>query len=157
MHLNSKDVYEDYETHPKKPPLPILQLYLEGKLTEEMVKQQFETLLMAGFETTASAISFAILMVAMHEEIQEQAYKEICSVYDTPDEETTYDHIQKLHLLDRILRESMRLFPIAYLIGRTPTEDIQISNCVIPKGIKITILIYTMHRVRRGFLMIHFH
>lgn len=113
-----------------------------------MVKQQFETLLMAGFETTASAISFAILMVAMHQEIQENAFNELRSVYDSQDEETTYEHIQKLHLLDRILKESMRIFPIAYLIGRTPTADIALSNCVIPKGIKITILIYTMHRVR---------
>lgn len=113
-----------------------------------MVKQNIETLLMAGFETTASAISFAILMVAMHPKIQEQVIAEFRSVYDSPDEETTYEHIQKMPLLDRILKESMRLFPIAYLIGRTPTADIELNKCVIPKGIRITVLIYTMHRVR---------
>lgn len=146
--MTSQKKPDDFEYESKKPQLPILSLYFEGKLTEEMVKQQFETLLMAGFETTASAISFAILMVAMHQDIQEQAFNELRSVYDSQDEETTYEHIQKLHLLDRILKESMRIFPIAYLIGRTPTADIPLSNCVIPKGIKITILIYTMHRVR---------
>lgn len=113
-----------------------------------MVKQQIETLLMAGFETSASAVSFAILMIAMHQEIQEEAFEELRSIYVSQDEETTFKHIQKLHVLDRILKESMRLFPIGYLIGRTPTADIPLSSCVIPKGIKITILIFSMHRVR---------
>lgn len=146
MAQNTSDDYYNNNL-PKKTQLPILQLYLEGKLTEEMVKQNIETLLMAGFETTASAISYAILMVAIHQDIQEQVFAELRSAYDSPDEQTTYDHIQKMPLLDRVLKEAMRLFPIAYMIGRTPTADIHLDSCVIPKGIRVTVLIYTMHRV----------
>lgn len=87
-------------------------------------------------------------MIAMHPDIQEQIINEMHPVYGSQDEETTYEHLQELRLLDRVLKESMRLFPIAYVIGRTPTADVPVSNCVIPEGIKITVIIYTMHRVK---------
>lgn len=86
-------------------------------------------------------------MVAIHQDIQEQVFAELRSAYDSPDEETAYKHIQKMPLLDRILKESMRLFPVAYIIGRTPTADIPLKNCVIPKGIRVIISMFTMHRV----------
>lgn len=130
-----------------KSKLPIIPMLYEGKLSEEMVKQQIEILLMAGYDTTATTISYAILMLAMHPKIQEETFKELRSVYSTQDEDTTYDHIQKLNILDRVLKETMRLFPIAAQIGRFATADIPVSKCVIPKGSTITITIFTMHRV----------
>lgn len=51
LHLNLQNDPDDYEAQSKKPHLPFLSLFFEGKLSEEMVKQQFETLLMAGFES----------------------------------------------------------------------------------------------------------
>lgn len=49
-----QNTFDDYYNGnvPKKAQLPLLQLYLDGQLSEEMVKQNIETLLMAGFETT---------------------------------------------------------------------------------------------------------
>lgn len=112
-----------------------------------MVKQQIEVLLIAGHETTASTIAFTTLMLAMHPHIQEHFFNELHSMYDTQNERTTYEHIQKLDMLDRVLKETMRLFPPFYLFSRTSTTDISLESCVIPKGVDVVMPIYTMHRV----------
>lgn len=112
------------------------------------MKQQIEIFLMAGYETTAATTSYTILMLAMHPHIQEKVYDELHTVFDTQDEETTYEHIQKLHLLDRVIKETMRLFPIAIGIFRSVTADTQLTTCVVPKGTSVMLSIYTMQRVR---------
>lgn len=120
---------------------------IEGQFSEEMVKQQIDVLLIAGHETTASTIAYVILMLAMHPNIQEQVFDELRSKYDSPDQETTYEKMQSLHLLDRVIKETTRLFPVVFGFSRTPAVDIPLKNCVIPKGVSIILPVYTAHRV----------
>lgn len=125
----------------------LLESYFSGRCSEKVIKEQIETMLMAGSDTSALTISFTILMLAMHPEIQERLFDELKSIYDTQDEDTLTDQLGKLTYLDCCLKESMRLFPVASLIGRTPTIDIPVSNCTIPKGTIIALSILTLHRV----------
>lgn len=127
--------------------LSIIPLYFKGRLSEEMLKQQIETFLMAGYETTASTISYTILLLAMHPHIQEEVFHELLSAYDTQCEETTNEHINKLNLLDRVIKESMRLFPVGSIIERTSTADVPLKSCVLPKNTVILMSFFTMHRV----------
>lgn len=123
--------------------------YLKGELSEDMVKQQIDVLMVGGHETTATTVSYIILMLAMHPNIQEQVFNELRSKYDTQDQETTYEKMLDLHLLDRVIKETGRLFPIAFAISRTPSADIPLRKCVIPKGVNIIIPAYTTHRVNK--------
>lgn len=125
----------------------LLESYFAGKCSEQVVKWQIETILIAGSDTSALTVSFTILMLAMHPDIQDRLFDELHTIYDEQDEQTTYDHLQKLPLLDCCLKESMRLFPVASLIGRTASADIAVSNCTIPKGAVIALSIITLHRV----------
>lgn len=138
---------EDFEHTSKDEPFPIIPLYFEGKFSEESVKVQIEALLIPGYETTANAIAFAILALSMHPHVQEQVFEELHSVYDSQDEETTYEHIQKLHLLDRVIKETLRLFPPAPNIIRSTTDVVSISNCKLPKDTAVLLSVFTMHRV----------
>lgn len=81
-------------------------MLVEGKMTEKMVKEQIGDFMIAGFETTSSTISYAILALAMNPNIQEDVFNELKSVYDTQNEDTTYEHIQKLHILERVIKET---------------------------------------------------
>lgn len=86
-------------------------------------------------------------MLAMHPDVQDRLFEELRSVFDSQNEETTYDHLQRLTYLDRILKEVMRLFPSAPLIARVTRADIPLSNCTAPKGTFIMMSIFNMHRV----------
>lgn len=147
---------------PKDAPLPFNSLHNDRNLTDAVIKQQIETLLIAGYETSAMTISFSILMLAMHSSVQEQVFKELHSIYDTQHGETTHQHMTELDILDRVIKETMRLFPPASMIGRTSAADFSLSNCIIPKGATIAMSIFTLHRVRlslncieNGFLLLH--
>lgn len=122
-------------------------LCIDGQFSQEMVTQQIDVLLIAGHETTASTIAYVILMLAMHPDIQEQVFAELRSSYDSPDQETTYEKMLSLHLLDRVVKETTRLFPVVFGFSRTPAVDIQLKNCVIPKGVSVIMPVYTTHRV----------
>lgn len=143
----SEDSGESYKT-PQVLINQLFRLMSVGKFDEQTIKQQMETILMAGSETSALTISFIILMVAMHPDVQERLYDELHSVFVAQDEDTSYEHLQKLTYLDRIIKEVMRLFPAAPLIARCARADIAISNCTIPKNAFVMMSIYNMHRVR---------
>lgn len=126
----------------------LLGSYFAGKCSEKVIKEQLETVLIAGSDTSALTVSFTILMLAMHPDIQNRLFEEMRTVYDEQDERTSNDQLQELPYLDCCLKESMRLFPVASLIGRTPSTDITVSNCTIPKGTIVALAILTLHRVR---------
>lgn len=125
-----------------------MSLFIDANISDDVIKQQIATLIAAGYETSALTISYSILMLAMHPKIQEQVFDELHEIYDIQNEETTYEHLSKFDLLDRVIKETMRLFPAAPVIGRTSTIDFPLSDCIIPKGTTITIPIVTLHRVK---------
>lgn len=138
---------KDNTNLPKKTELPFISLFIEGQISEDMLKQQIEIMLEVGHETTGTTSAYVILMLAMYPNIQEQVLDELHSVFDTQDEEITYEHIQKLHLLDRVIKETMRLIPIGPFIERVCTADVPITSYILPKNTFILICFYTLHRV----------
>lgn len=83
----------------------LFRLFSLGKFDEQTIKEQIETVLMAGSETSALTLSYVILMLAMHPDVQDRLYQELHSVFASQDEETSYEHLQQLTYLDRVLKE----------------------------------------------------
>lgn len=145
-----KKISEDSEETYKTPQVLIdqlLELYFTGKLDEKIIGDQVETIVVAGNETTALSLAYITLLLAMYPNIQEKVFEELRSVFETQDEEMSYEHIQKLPYLDRVIKEGMRVLPVVPFMMRTATADTQISNCVIPKEAFILMSIFNLHRV----------
>lgn len=148
---NEQTIAEDSEDTYKAPQTLIDQLFhllSIGKFSERMIKAQIETMFIAGSETLSLTLSYSVLMLAMHADIQERAYHELRSVFATQDEDVSYEHVRQLHLLDRVIKESMRLFPAGALTARYVRADTIVSNCTIPKNAIVAVSAFTMHRVR---------
>lgn len=74
-----------------------------------------------GSETTATVISAAVMMLAIHPEYQDRLVAELHNVFNDADEPVTKEHIAKLREMDLVLKETMRLYPpisICSLFGR---------------------------------------
>lgn len=125
----------------------LLELHADGEFDEELVKEQIETILIAGNDTSTTTLSFAILMIAMHPEVQERLFQELHSVFTAQNEDTTEHHLNKLSYLDMVIKETLRLFPAGPYPVRSATADVSISNCTIPKGATIILSIYSTQRV----------
>ena len=148
--LSENKIDENSEETYKTPQVLIdqlLELYFTGKLDDKIIRDQVETIVIAGNETTALSLSYITLLLAMYPDVQEKVFEELRSVFDSQDEEMRYEHIQRLPYFDRVIKESMRLLPVVPFMMRTATADTQISDCTIPRDAFILMSIFNLHRV----------
>lgn len=102
----------------------------------------------AGNDTTSLTLSHAILLLAIHQSVQESAAAEADEVFNdlSADDELTYDHVTKFEYIEQVIRETLRLNPVAPYILRTCKEDTKIRDCIIPRDTIVIVNLYTMHR-----------
>lgn len=90
-------------------------------------------------------------MLAMHKEAEELCYKEILEVFgDDPVHEAGYsisiDQLKQLNYIERVMKETLRLFPVGPYILREATTDIDMGNYKIETGSHVVISLMEMHR-----------
>ncbi|KAK6630020.1 hypothetical protein RUM44_005755 [Polyplax serrata] len=116
-------------------------------LTDVELREEVETFMFEGHDTTAAAISWALLLLGHHSKIQEEVFDEVKAVYEKNNGEAlTISDLSEMKLLERVIKETLRLFPSVVSIGRTIEEDIKLGGYLIPKGVMAFIGIYTVHR-----------
>lgn len=84
----------------------------------------------------------------MHPNYQERAFDEVDRVFqDLPaDGILHYTHITQLEYIEQILRETLRLNPVAPYVLRRCKKDTKIRNCTIPRDTTIIVNLYTLQR-----------
>jgi cytochrome P450 len=114
---------------------------------DEDVISNLLTLLEAGHETTARALTWALYLLARAPEWQERVRAEVVTVAgDAPIEAA---HLPRLAITDRVMKEAMRLYPPAPVIVRMPTSEMKIGEVTIRPHTQIVIPIYAIHRHRK--------
>lgn len=86
---------------------------VEKKVTAEDVIGACFVFLLAGFDTTANSLAYASYLLAKHPEKMKLAQEEVDTVVGS--ENVSYDDMTKLKYLDAVVRESLRLYPVAWL------------------------------------------
>ncbi|CAG9837559.1 unnamed protein product [Diabrotica balteata] len=77
---------------------------------------------------------------------QEKLYEEMVSVLGEP-QSPTFQVLKYMPLLDRCVKESLRLYPSVTLMGRVAVEEIHTkTGYIIPKGYFIHTMIHDLHR-----------
>ncbi|BDD04029.1 cytochrome P450 [Aureibacter tunicatorum] len=108
------------------------------------VRDEVITTMIAGHETTASALSFTLAELCKHPEHLSKAIEEIDTNYT--DNVSGYQLTEKLPFVKAIFEEGLRMYPSAWSIGRIPLENVEASNFSFPKGSDIAIFISGLHR-----------
>jgi cytochrome P450 len=133
-------------------PRDILTLLIEAKdpetgrsLSEEGIRSNIITLIVAGHETTASAVIWSLVLLAQAPQWRQRVAAEIAhedngSVEDLPD---------RLVETRAVLEEALRLYPPLPAISRVALEADVLSSVPIKKGTLIVIAPYVVHRHRR--------
>lgn len=120
-----------------------------GSMTDLQLRDELLTLFLAGHETTATALTWTWYLLSQHPEIEARLHVELDSVLGgrTPD----VSDLPRLVYAEKVLAESMRLYPPAWVIGRRALADCELSCCHIPAGALILLSQYVMHHDKRFF------
>ncbi|KDO55401.1 hypothetical protein CISIN_1g038623mg, partial [Citrus sinensis] len=97
----------------------------------------------AGKETTANLLTWAIVLLAQHQDWQHKAREEVLRVLG--DKEPVADKLNELKLVTMILNETLRLYPPSPLILRKAAKDVTIGNIHIPANTRIVITTIAIH------------
>lgn len=103
-------------------------------------------LFIAGHETSANALSFALFLLAKNPEAQEKIYKEVAAI--DLKSENLMEAIGALTYTKMCLEEAMRLYPPAYIIDRVVEEQDSFEGHQFPKGTFVLLSIYELHRLK---------
>lgn len=151
VQIDENDEHYHYET-PQTFVQQLLGLYSKGLITDQNMRDNVFLIIAAGSDTSALTLSFCILLLAMHPDIQADAAAEVDQVFAdlAPNEDLNYKHINKLEFLEQILKETLRLNPVFPFIPRICTEDTKIrDDLTIPAESAVVVNLLTMHR-RKG-------
>jgi len=118
-------------------------------ISDRQIRDEVMTMFLAGHETTAVSLTWTWLLLGQHPEIQERVSAEARSVLSGGQPFTT--DVSKLVLCEQVIRESMRLYPPAYVIGRRPLEDITIGGHFIPAGTNVLMSQWIVQRDPRWY------
>lgn len=118
-------------------------------MPERQVRDEVMTLLLAGHETTALALSWAFLLLDRSPDARRQLEAELAGVLG--DRPASPADVPALPYAQAVINETLRLYPPAYVTGREAVRDTTIGGVRIPKRHIVLISMYTTHRDPRFF------
>jgi cytochrome P450 len=118
-------------------------------MTDLQLRDEAMTLLLAGHETTALALSWTWYLVALYPDVEEELEAELQAVLGG--RPPTAADLPQLPFTEHVITEALRLFPPAYAQGREAVRDCTIGDYRIPRGTTIFFFQWILHRDPRYF------
>ncbi|GAB2867504.1 cytochrome P450 [Actinocorallia aurea] len=112
-----------------------------GALSDTEIRDQVMSLMAAGYETTSAALGWAVHLMLTTEGVWEKARAEIAGVPVTPAALASFTY------LDRVVNETLRLFPPVVMTVRTAARDLAFEGRRIPAGTTLIFSPYVTHRM----------
>lgn len=107
---------------------------------------------LAGHETTANTLSFTTYLLAKHPDVQQKVWNEIkTNNLDVKTEPVTIRDLNSLSYMDNVIKESLRIFPVATIVIKRCSEDTRIGDLFIPAKTSIATNIFSGHRMEKYF------
>ncbi len=126
-----------------------LRMEAEGEMSRQQIYDEVRTLLVAGFETTATSLAWTLYLLARHPDITKQWQEELD--VQLAGRVPGWEDMKNLKFTECIVKEGLRLFPPAYAITRSSASEATINGYRIPAGTAIALSIYGIQRSERYF------
>uniref|UniRef100_A0AAT9UVH2 Cytochrome P450 3639B3 n=1 Tax=Maconellicoccus hirsutus TaxID=177089 RepID=A0AAT9UVH2_MACHI len=109
------------------------------------------TFIVGGSETSAVTLSFTMLMLAIHQDVQDKVYEELEGIFGDSDRDVAAEDIKRMNYLEKVFKETLRMFPLVPFLIRTPKEDIALGDRTIPSGTEFIINVISLQRNSKYF------
>ncbi|HTT77933.1 MAG TPA: cytochrome P450 [Candidatus Binataceae bacterium] len=113
-------------------------------MSDQQIRDEVVTLILAGHETTANALAWTWYLLSQNPEVELKLHAELAEVLGgrTP----AVADLPNLRYTSKVIDESMRLYPPAWSVGRSPIADDEILGFHIPKGSTVMLSQWLTHR-----------
>jgi cytochrome P450 len=120
-----------------------------ARMSDTQVRDECLTVLLAGHETTANALSFALRLLADHPETQQQLFEECHRVLG--DRPSTAEDYAQLTFTEQVFAEALRLYPPVWVTARTAAVTYSYRGMIVSKGTILVAPQFAVHRDPRFF------
>ena len=124
----------------------------ENVIDEKGIQEEVDTFMFEGHDTTAVSIVWALYLLGLNKTAQNKVHEELDSIFgDDHDRQITTEDISKLKYLECCIKESMRIIPTVFMVGRQVINNLKIGEYNIPKGTTVNIDFYSLHHDPQQF------
>ncbi|XP_053669358.1 cytochrome P450 4d1-like [Anopheles marshallii] len=126
----------------------LLQATIDGRpLTDLEIREEVDTFMFEGHDTTTSAISFILLSLAKNPDVQEKAFNEVRNIVgDDRKQPVTMTMLNDMHYLDLVIKETLRLYPSVPMFGRKMLQNTEINGKIFPAGSNVVMFPFFLGR-----------
>jgi cytochrome P450 len=128
------------------------------RMSDQQVRDEVMTIFVAGHETTANALTWTFYLLSQNLDVERRLHEELDYVFSTIDKIdkdrnkiVSTNDIPKLHYTEKVFRESMRLYPPVWTIGRYVENDYPLGRYNISSGSSILMSQYVMQHDPRYY------
>lgn len=118
-----------------------------GRMSRAQLRDEVVTLFLAGHETTALLLTWALYLVALHPNVETALVDEVRSRAQG----SVADQREAFPVTDRVLKEALRLYPPVYTIPRIAAERVSLAGYTLEPGAEVWLWSYFAHRDARYF------
>lgn len=121
----------------------------EGAMSDRLLRDELLTLILAGHETTAVALSWTFALLAQHPDIARKLADEASRTLG--DRPARFEDLPKLVYTGKVIDEALRLYPPAWIFERQALAEDVLDGYRIPPETIVGICPWTLHREREHF------
>jgi cytochrome P450 len=120
-----------------------------GPEAQQALRDQVITIFLAGYETVANALIWTWYLLSQNPDCERRCHEEVDSVLQG--RLPTAEDLPRLHYVEMVMAESMRLYPPAWAMGRYARNDFQLGEYRLPARTTVLISQFVTHRDPRYF------
>ncbi len=120
-----------------------------GGMTDKQLRDELMTIFLAGHETTALALTWAFYLLAQNPEAEARLAAELSEVLGGRAPEVS--DLPRLRYAEWVVKESMRLYPPAWGVGREAARECEVGGYRVPKGMQVFAFTWVSQRDPRWF------
>jgi cytochrome P450 len=120
-----------------------------GGLTDEQVRDEAMTILLAGHETTANALAWTFYMLQRRPDVEARLHAQLDDVLG--DRDATVDDLPRLDYVRAVFSETLRVYPPAWITARRARTRVEVGPYTLERGDIAIVSPYVSHRDERYF------
>ncbi|XP_063896248.1 cytochrome P450 4C1-like [Helicoverpa armigera] len=118
----------------------------QDAFTDDEIREHLDTIVAASYDTTSSALTYTLILLGSHPEVQQRVVDELQEVLKNRDVDVSKDDLPKLVYLEAVIKESLRLYSVVPFIARKIDTHVKLKNYTLQPGTTCMILMHSIHR-----------